>query len=72
MAAPIVDLHDRWLVGPRYVEVTDPNCAMVLTPGQFLDLHEIRDRHFIEWMRSNPDFKIVNSSRHPEAELWGR
>lgn len=67
-----MDLHDRWLVGPHYVPLNDPDCCMTLTPGQFLDLHEVRDRHWIEWMRSSPDFKVVNSAQHPEAEMWRR
>ena len=66
IAAPIVDLHDTWLVAPRYVPVDHRDCCMVLTPGQFLDLHEQRDRHWVQWMGSNPDFVKVNSKRFPE------
>jgi hypothetical protein len=69
---PIVDLHDRWLVPPRLAPPDAPEAAMVLQPGQFIDLHEIRDRHFLEWARSHHDFKVVNSSPHPEAALWNR
>lgn len=66
VASPIVDLHDRWLCPPRYVGVDDPDCCMILTPGQFLDLHEVRDRHWIAWMGASPDFLKVNPQRHPE------
>ena len=66
IAGPVTDLHDTWLAAPRYVPVDHPDCCMVLTPGQYLDLHEIRDRHWVMWMGSNPDFVKVNSKRHPE------
>jgi hypothetical protein len=66
VAAPVVDAHDRWLIPPRFVPADDPQAAMVVTHGQYLDLHEIRDRHWLEWMRSHPDFMVVNRSRHPD------
>jgi hypothetical protein len=62
----IVDLHDRWLCGPRLAPPSTPGVVMVLTPGQFLDLHEQRDRHLLEFLRSHRDFQVVNSARHPE------
>lgn len=66
VAAPVLDLHERWLIPPRFVQPDDPACCMVLRPGQFIDLHEIRDRHWVEFMRSHPDFVVVNRSRHPD------
>jgi hypothetical protein len=72
VAAPILDLHERPLVPCRYVPPDHPDCCMVLKPGQILDLHEIRDRHWLDWMRVNPDFLQVNASPHPDAAMWGR
>lgn len=69
---PICDLHDRWLVPPRLTTPDEPDVALVLKPGDILTLHEQRDRHFIEWARAHQDFKVVNSSPHPEAALWKR
>jgi hypothetical protein len=71
-AGPVVDLHDRWLVPPRYVPVDHEDCQMVLRPGELITCHERRDQHFLQWARVNPDFKIMNAAPHPEAALWGR
>jgi hypothetical protein len=62
----IMDLHERPLVPFRFAHPSAEGVAVVLQPGQFLDLHEVKDRHFLEWARSHPDFKVVNSQRHPE------
>jgi hypothetical protein len=62
----ILDLHERPLVPFRFAPPDTEGVAVVLQPGQFIDLHEIRDRHFLEWARSCTDFVVVNKSRHPE------
>lgn len=68
---PIVDLHDRWLVPPRLTSPDAPDVALVIKPGDFIDLHEIRDRHALEFMRAHRDFRMVNASHHPESIVGG-
>jgi hypothetical protein len=70
LAAPIVDAHDHWLVPPRFVVPGHPDCVMTLHPHQYITLHEVRDRHWIQFMRAHNDFVVVNSSPHPEAGIW--
>lgn len=66
LVPPICDLHDRWLVPPTLARPDAPGVVKVLKPGDFIDLHEVRDKHWCDFLRSHRDFKVVNAGNHPE------
>ncbi len=63
---PILDLHERPLVPARLVQPDAEGVTRVFKRGEIFDVHERREAHLHEFVRSCRDFRVVNSGNHPE------